>query len=182
MAEFGFCAWLGEIYPMNKMIVLGVCLVLAGCGGSLSDEQRKKLREGMESQKIVQISDSEIVTAAMDRGRQIFAEMERAKFDSASVNAIERTHSVIARWIVPGSTNARAVEQQLIEAYINGIATGAMQENIQKVYTNDGKEYDSLVYTKPVVTPMPDGVEQLRGIWNIYLSKRQVIIAASASR
>ena len=55
---------------MEKLVFVTILLLMA-CGGSLSDEQRKKLHEGMESQKIIKLSDSEIVTASLDQGRAI---------------------------------------------------------------------------------------------------------------
>ena len=51
---------------MKQWILIGLT-ILTGCGGSLSDEQRKKLHEGMEKQKIIKLSDSEIMSASLDQ-------------------------------------------------------------------------------------------------------------------
>ena len=84
------------------------------------------------------------------------------------------------KWSVPGASSARDIEQQLIEAYVTGMATGSLQDNIQKLHTGmKPEDYDSLLYSKPVVTVMPDGVEKLEGIWNIYLSKKQIVLLAA---
>jgi hypothetical protein len=73
------------------------------------------------------------------------------------------------------------VENQLIEAYVVGAETGALPDNIQKLGVTDNQEqYDSLVYTKPQVTPLPDGAVKVEGIWNIYLAKKDVVRAISA--
>ena len=60
-----------------KKIFLFTSLILSACGGSLSDDQRKKLHEGMEQQKIVQLSDSEITSVALDHGKLIVGIVEK---------------------------------------------------------------------------------------------------------
>jgi len=159
---------------------LVIAMLLGGCGGKLSDEQRKKMNEGMEQQKIVRLSDSDITTAAMDRGREVFQQLEQVQFDSSKVDSIAAVHHVKIKWLVPGKVAGASLEQQLIDAYITGLATGSLQENIQKIHRPGDQAYDSLVYSKPVVSPMPDGVENLEGIWNIYLSRKQVVLDVSA--
>ncbi len=162
----------------RSLIFCIAALVLAACGGSLSDEQRRKLREGMEDHKIVQISDSEIVSAALEEGRSVYAELEKAGFASDKVAGISRQHDVRVRYLRPGTDNALEVENEIIQAYIVGSVTGATQDNIQKVHrdvTNDPTAYDSLLYSRPVVKPVPDGSVTVEGVWNIYLSKRVII-------
>ena len=51
--------------------VLFLLLVTMGCGGSLSDEQRKELREGQAKQEIKRVTDSEILAQAFTTGRAI---------------------------------------------------------------------------------------------------------------
>lgn len=159
---------------------LVVAMLLSGCGGKLSDEQRKKMKEGMEQQKIVKLSDADITTAAMNRGREVFEQLEQVHFDSSKVDSVAAAYQVRIKWLVPGKVTGASLEQQLIDAYITGMATGSLQENIQKIHApGDPETYDSLVYSKPVVSPMPDGVENLEGIWNIYLSRKQIVLEAS---
>ncbi len=64
-----------ELWKMKKIVLVSL-IALMSCGGSLSDEQRKRLHEGMDDQKIVKMSDSEIVIAALDRGRMVFGLFE----------------------------------------------------------------------------------------------------------
>jgi hypothetical protein len=160
-----------------KVIFLLTCsILLIGCGGSLSDEQRKRLHEGMEDQKIIKLTDSEIVTASLERGRKIFKAMENLNFSSLKMDSLASQNHVRIRLIKTGTDNALEVEKQLIEAYIVGAETGALQENIQKMNVrNDNTDYDSLIYTRPKISPLPEGAVQVEGIWNIYLSKKEVI-------
>jgi hypothetical protein len=162
-----------------KFLVLTVLSVtVISCGGSLSDEQRKKLHDGMEDQKIVKLSDSEIVTASLELGRQIFAEMEKRNFERQKMDSIERQFKVEIKLLKPGASNALEVENQLIEAYISGAESGAVHDNIQKMHgTATPEQYDSLLYTRPKVSPLPDGAVKVEGIWNIYFAKKEVVRA-----
>lgn len=148
------------------------------CGGSLSDEQRKKLHEGVDKQKIVKLSDSEITSASLDRGRGVYAVLEQLKFDPSKVDSVAREYGVKIRWITPGSANAMEVETQLIEAYVIGAETGSTQDNIQAIHSEGKPEYDSLLYSRPVLTPMADGAVNVVGVWNIYIAKKAIILSA----
>ncbi len=151
-------------------------LALAGCGGSLSEEQRKRLHEGMQNQEIQQITDAEIVTASLEYGRSVFRALESTKFDTLKKDSIGAKYKVRLRWIVPGSSSSMEVEDQLIQAYVIGAETGATQDNIQKLRANaQATEYDSLLYSRPIVTPLPDGSVNVEGVWNIYVSRKEII-------
>src|SRR5688500_5239043 len=158
-----------------------LAVLLTGCGGSLSDEQRKKLHEGMEDQKIVKLSDAEIVTASLEQGRAIYQALESVSFNSDKMDSIEKKHRVKIKLLTPGSSNALEVENQLIEAYVAGAATGSVQDNIQKIHASqDPKNYDSLLYSRPKISPLPDGAVKVEGIWNIHLAKKDVVRTISS--
>jgi len=162
---------------MNKIALIGL-LTLVSCGGSLSDEQRKRLHDGMEKQKIVKISDAEIVSAAMEQGRAFYKAIEKISFDQTKVDSIARVYNVKVVQLDINAANAKEMEKQLLDAYISAAATGTLPDNIQKIYKENETEYDSLVYSKPIVE-IKDEVENVTGVWNIYLSKKEVIIRAT---
>lgn len=162
-----------------KKIALISLVVLMSCGGSLSEDQRKRLHEGMEQQKIVKISDSEIVSAAMEQGRAFYTAIEKVSFDSTKIDSIAKVFNVKVIQLDINNANAKAMEKELLDAYISAAATGDLPENIQKIKMPNETDYDSLIYSKPIVKVTKDGVENVTGIWNIYLAKKQVIIAAS---
>jgi hypothetical protein len=165
---------------MKEMCLLITSVLLLGCGGNLSDEQRKKLHEGMEDQKIMKLSDAEIVTVSLDQGRIIYEAMESISFEPSKLDSLERHFRVKIQLLKPGTSNALEVENQLIEAYVAGAETGAIHDNIQKLHTsNKGEDYDSLIYTRPKVSPLPDGAVKVEGIWNIHLSKKEIIRAVA---
>jgi hypothetical protein len=163
---------------MKAWILIGL-IALTGCGGSLSDEQRKKLHEGMDKQKIVKLSDSEIMSASLDQGRLVFAALEKLKFNPAKVDSIAKKYEVKIRWITPGAGDALEVENQLIEAYVVGAETGSVQDNVQELHGNNTSDYDSLLYSRPIVTPMADGAVNVEGVWNIYISKKNIVLSAA---
>jgi hypothetical protein len=166
-------------FETMKTGILIVTVFLIGCGGSLSDEQRKRLHEGMDKQKIVKLSDSEITSASLDQGRIIFDALDHVKFVPAKVDSVANKYQVKIRWIAPGANNALEVENQIIEAYVVGAETGSIQDNVQKLHGPNTVEYDSLLYSRPVVTPMPDGAVNVEGVWNIYMSKKNIILSAA---
>ncbi|MEJ7643034.1 MAG: hypothetical protein WKF87_00435 [Chryseolinea sp.] len=159
-----------------KIATIILVVILTGCGGSLSDEQRKKLREGMEDQTIKMIPDAEIVTASLDEGRLIFAALEKVGFDSVKCDSIANQSAVRLRWVKAGSPGAMEVEAQLIQAYVTGAETGSTQDNIQKLRNSpQSEQYDTLLYSRPVLTPLPDGAVNVQGVWNIYMAKKDIV-------
>jgi hypothetical protein len=150
-------------------------LLLSACGGSLSDEQKKKIREEMELSKIRKVSEADIMEAAFARGRLTVETLERLKGDSLRIDSVLKAEQGKIRWIVPGQSSIHETEQQLIDAYLSA-ETGGQQDNVQKIRNAQG-ESDSLLYSKPVITRLPDGTDRLEGVWNIWLSKKQIILS-----
>jgi hypothetical protein len=162
-----------------KYLSVLVILILFSCGGNLSDEQRRKIKEGLELQKIVKVSEAEIMSDALVKGQQVFQLLEKNNFN-VNTDSLGKSQKVLIRFISPGVTNARLVEQELIDAYINGIVTNDHPENVQKIWTSEQKaDYDSLLYTRPQIIIRNDGVEELKGIWSIYISKKDVVLNIS---
>jgi hypothetical protein len=159
---------------MNKYVIL-IAALLISCDGKLTDEQRKSMREQMELHKIKRVTDTEITEAAFAKGRELISVLDRVQSDPVKLDSVISANDGRIRLIVPGRGNAEALEQQLVDAYIAD-ESGAMQDNIQEVRRGQDKS-DSILYTKPVVTKMPDGSERLDGVWNIWLSRKQLILA-----
>ena len=169
-------------FERMKPWILIVPVLLMACGGSLSDDQRKRLHEGIDKQKIVKLSDSEIMSAALDQGRVIFEALAKLKFDSSKVDSIAEKYEAKIRWLTPGTNSALEVENQLIEAYVVGAETGSIQDNVQELHGPNTSDYDSLLYSRPVVTPMPDGAVNVEGVWNIYMAKKTIILSAARTQ
>ena len=159
---------------MKKYGILILTLLIA-CEGKLSDEQRKRMREQMELHKIKRVTDTEITEAAFAKGRSLITALDNFKSDSVRIDSTLAANGGRIRWIIPGKGNAVAMEQQLVDAYLAD-ESGALQDNIQEVRHGQDKS-DSILYTRPVVTKLPDGSERLEGIWNIWLSRKELILA-----
>lgn len=159
---------------MKKYAIVFLALTFA-CEGKLTDEQRKNMREQMELHKIKRVTETQITEAAFAKGRDLMTIVERYKTDSVKLDSVINANAGRIRWIIPGKGNAIALEQQLVDAYLAD-ESGSLQDNIQKV-RHGQEESDSLLYTKPVVTKLPDGSERLDGIWNVWISKKQLILA-----
>lgn len=135
----------------------------------MSDEQRKQMMEARELQRIQKISEAEIMDLAFVKGREVLADLPPA--ESAHVDSLGKILEVRIHWLAPGASNALTIEQQLIEAYINSVIEGTpLQDNVQKIGT------DSLLYTKAVVITRPDSSVEVKGTWNIWMSKKQLIL------
>lgn len=149
-------------------------MILFSCGGSLSDKQRREIREKMDMNKIVHITEAEITGAAFAKGRSIVEKLDSLKADSAVLDSFLTANRDRIHYVRPGEPNVRGLEQQLLEAYMAD-PTGVMEDNVQEKRDGNG-DYDSLLYTEPVTKQTPDGNEALQGIWNIWLSKKELVL------
>jgi hypothetical protein len=151
-------------------------IIVFSCTGSLTEEQRNKVKEDMANHAIRKVSDAEITEAAFSKGRAYVSAIEQSKNDSTKIDSIIVASNKRIRWVVPGSKSGLAVEQQLIDAYISSGGTD-LQDNIQKIRSEDGTQTDSILYSKPIVIKRSDGVDELKGVWNIWLSRKELIMA-----
>lgn len=153
---------------MKQLLIVPI-LILTACGGGISDEQRRQMREASEQQAIVKVTESEILDAAFAKGRDVLAQLKNTLPDTARV---EREQSVEIHWLSADATHGLEIEQQLIEAYLNSLLTDSpLQDNVQKAGN------DSLVYTTPVVITRADSSIEIRGTWNVWMSKKQLILS-----
>src|SRR4051812_23200811 len=104
---------------MMKYWIIIMAFAFVGCGGSLSDEQRKRMHEQMDLHKIKRVTENEINEAAFAKGREIITVLETFRGDSGKIDSFIARSKERIRWIIPGAVNARELEQQLLDAYIN---------------------------------------------------------------
>ena len=117
---------------MKKNLILGIVisLIASACGGSLSKEQREKIRENMEAGELRKVSDAELTEAAFAYGRSIVKAVN-GKSDKKLIDSLEKKFGVEIIYMQPGDSMLRSVEKQIIEAYTSG-ATPDLADNIQK--------------------------------------------------
>ncbi|MDQ2655848.1 MAG: hypothetical protein M3Y60_00395 [Bacteroidota bacterium] len=151
-----------------------MAIILFSCGGSLSDEQRKQMREKMEANRIVRVTEAEIMDAAFEEGREVVHSLDSLEGNTAGLDAYRGSYPGQIHFITPGQSTGHLLEQQLIDAYLADPSSG-FQDNVQEV-RNESGDFDTLLYTKPVMKKRPDGSDELVGVWNIWLPKKELVI------
>lgn len=131
------------------------------------------MREKMEENTIIRVTEVEITEAAFDEGRSVVRVLDSLSSDSAKARAFISAYPGDIRFLKPGSGTIRLLEQQLIDAYLAD-TTGSVSDNVQNVRDENGVT-DSLLYTKPVIRKLSDGRDELVGVWNIWLSRRELV-------
>ena len=134
------------------------------------------MRDERALHEIRKVTEPEITDAAMKLGKEVMASVEKLKDNPAAIDSLELATKTKITWIVPGTATAEFVEQQLIEAYIAGAATGTIEDNLQKL-RNSENIVDSLLFTRPVVTNLADGAVRVEGTWNIRMSQKELILS-----
>jgi hypothetical protein len=158
-----------------KQTTILLLLVLMACGGTLTEEQRKAIKNEMNTQRIQKVSEAEITEAAFAKGRRM-VELASASKDSASPDSVQVVEGQTVRYCQLASKNLTDIERQLMEAYIDAEAAGNLEDNIQNIRSEDGLT-DSILYTKPVVTKNSEGDEKLTAMWSVLLSKKDLILS-----
>ena len=152
--------------------IVSVCfLLLLSCTGKLTDEQKRKIREEREESQLRKISEADITEAAFEYGRMITAIIEKRDVElkqSLFIDSLEKVFSVEIISMKTDDATLRAVEKQVIEAYVSG-GTIALNDNVQKM----GK--DSILYTKPLMSEMSDGSVVFAKALGLRMSKREII-------
>lgn len=155
-----------------KKFVWIICVSLVACNGTLTEEQKRKIREEREESQIKKISEADITEAAFTNGRTISAVLEKRDTqlkNKALIDSLENAFNVEITSLQTNDSTLRAIEQKIIEAYIAGGASTSLSDNIQKM----GK--DSILYTKPLMVEKKDGSVEFTKALGIRMSKRNVI-------
>lgn len=158
---------------MRPWLLLSL-LVLASCGGTLSDEQRKKLRDRMKEDEIKYISPGELTDAAFALGRSISSTLsskDPGMVNQELMDSLEAALNVKIVSIQPGDSGVAGIEAQLIEAYMTSSGPSDITDNVQKLGT------DSLLYTKPIVRERPDGSVEFARALSIHMPVKTVVMS-----
>lgn len=157
---------------MNRYFFL-IALSALSCGGSLSEEQRKKIKEEMQNSKIVRVSEVQITEAAFDRGRKLIRKMEGFKNRKQKMDSVSNAEQTSIRWLNNSRDATHSMERSMIEAY-ESTPVASLEDNIQKI-RNNNQETDSLLYTQPVIRN-----DSLSGVWSVWLSKKKLILSITS--
>lgn len=158
---------------MKNLILLLMLLVMA-CGGKLTKEEREKLHEGMASQEIRRVTDAELQDAGLKLGAAIMSDIEKVDkylLRKREIDSLAAAHGVKVGSLSPDKATLQKIENDLIEAYIAGAASGSAVDNLQIL----GE--DSLLFTRPVFKLHPDGSQEFSHAIGIRMAKRTVVLS-----
>jgi hypothetical protein len=154
-----------------KYSILLIGMVLFSCTGSLSDEQRKRIKESMEQGEIKKLTEAQVTEAAFVYGRKVATILDKRDKTLTNTVLLDSISQAFQIEIVPiqaENKNLRGVERQLLEAYQAG---GESNDNIQKMGA------DTLLYTKPILREHPDGSTEFLKAIGIRMTRKQVVLS-----
>src|SRR6185369_8002741 len=155
-----------------RLLLIFSLLILCSCGGSLSSEQRKKIRSNMEAKSLKKISDAEITEAALAYAQNIAKVIEgTGRSNQEFLDSLNKVYDVEVLFMTPGNSNLRAVEKQVLEAYASTVGSAIPGENLQKMGN------DSLLYTKPLFEKSKKGSLEFRRALALRIHKKAVILS-----
>lgn len=157
-----------------KKIVLISLVLLSSCGGTLTEEQQKKARESIEEGQLKRVTESEMTEASFALGRTIAMLIEKKDHyltNPSFLDSLGKVYRVEITSLQPGDSTSRAVEQQIIEAYIAGTGKVELNDNIQKL----GK--DSILYTKPILRELVDGSVEFSKALGIRMARKEIVLS-----
>lgn len=117
---------------MSRYLKTAAVLLLSlvfSCNGSLSEEQRKALREEMEDREIKKVNENEIFRKALEIGRE------------AATQAEVPTDLHVFSATLRDSLTLEETERKVLMAYAYAPDPTAVEDNIQK------QGLDSLIYS-----------------------------------
>jgi hypothetical protein len=151
-----------------KHTLLLLLFFISSCTGSLTDDQRRKIKEDMARNEIKKITEADVTEAAMRYGQQIAAVIEKEDKtfnDQPLLDSISRAYQVEIVALQEDNPNLRQVEKKILEAY----SSGEGSDNVQKMGS------DSLLYTKPITTEHSDGSTSNK-VLGIRMTKKQIVL------
>ena len=155
----------------NKFILL--LSLLTACGGSLTQEERQKLKDGMVTQDIRRVTDAELQEAAMAFGSEVVRDIERVDrylVNQTALDSLAQARAVIIFSLTRESASP-GLERDLTDAYMAGAANGTATDNLQELGN------DSLLYTRPILKLHPDGSQEFSHAIGVRMAKRTVILS-----
>jgi hypothetical protein len=154
-----------------RVIIILIAVAVVSCTGSLTESQKKRIKESMEEGEIKKLTESQIIDAAFTYGRStaiIVEQKDKLLTDSVLLDSIAKANRVEIISLQADNPQLRMVERQVLEAYLEG--TGA-SENVQKMGS------DTLIYTKPVFREHPDGSTEFLKAICIRMTRKQIVLS-----
>lgn len=145
-----------------KRLLTVICFsaTLIGCGGGLSEEQRKALKDEMEHREIKKVPEEHIVEATFKTGRKLLISHQEG------VDSLLTNIGASAYLLKKNDSTESKVEWELLEAYNYSMTQGAQPaENVQR----DG---EMMVYTMPAIEN-----DVFIGIYIVRIPRNEIILS-----
>ena len=154
--------------------VLGVAVFLFSCGGSLTPEQREKVKKAIEEGQIKRIPPAQLTEAAISFGKNIAVQVNANDpflNDSSFIDSLSRANGVLIYLLKPGLAGLSEEEISIAEAYQAQGDIAGVGENIQRL------KDDSLLFTFPIGNERPDGSRPFSHALAIKMAVKQIVLA-----
>ncbi len=154
-----------------KLPILLLLVLFAACTGTLTDEQRKKIKAERENSQIRKITEAQITEAAFALGRSLAAKVnqqDRALNNSGRLDSLAQAEQIEIFVLQKSSDSLRGIEKQILEAYLEN--TAGQSDNVQKMGA------DSLLYTNALFREHPDGSTEFLKALAIRMTRKQVVL------
>lgn len=138
-------------FNVMARICVFLIVMLWGCNAGLPEEQRKALREEMESREVKKVSEHEIFRKALEMGRAMAKEVG----DTLSPGVTHKYKAEIKTVDVADTLELSETELKVLNAYLYAPVPGELEDNIQK----EGDKH--LIYSKPILNSSGDSLQQL---------------------
>ena len=156
---------------MNARFLL-LCLLFSACGGSLTDEQRKKAKADIERNQIMKITDAQITDAAFSYGRSIAKIItdHGEQINSTLSDSLAHSFHVKIVSLRPQDIHLSETEKLIIDAYAAISNPADFADNIQKI------DPDSILYTKPILKENSDKSSAFDYALGIRMPKKEIVL------
>ncbi len=137
---------------MQKFFLSLMIILMAGCGGTLNQEQREFMREGMKSTKVRRVTPSQLTQAAWEKGTSIQKSIGPDTWlaNHEQINSLQQETGTRI-YLLKNPAELSGKPKEILEAYQSAEDPADLRENVQKI------GLDSVLYTFPVTFERPDG-------------------------
>lgn len=143
-----------------KYILLLITIIICGCDTSLSEKERRSLKEEMQQREIKKISEDDIVAETFEQGKKLVKE-----YETGSDSLLNNMNASIAKLGVKDST-ANETYWKLLDAYKYSLTQGGpLSDNVQR-------DNEFLIYTVPYLEK-----GEFAGIYIVRISKKEIVLA-----
>lgn len=144
-------------------VLIFILPLLISCNASLSDEQRKALKEELDQREIKKVNENEIFRKALQIGKSVIS-----KLDTVGIDTLETEQEVLIKVVAPVDTLAlNPTEKKIFMAYQYAPDPSVVEDNVQK------QGLDTLIYSSVLL----DNGDSLQHVVLVKMARKKVVLA-----